>query len=572
MRIVNLLFILLILNVKLQSQDLGAIGKQKNPFKVTGSVSASQILYTADGIPNRRPPYNYFLAGNLNVSFYGWSVPLSFTYSNQQSQFQQPFNQFGATPYYKWVKLYAGYSNMTFSSYTLNGHIFLGGGVQLTPPGLFRFSAMFGRLNRSIGEDTNSTSILPTFLRMGGGFKVGMCKGSDGIDFIMFVAKDDPNSISNPIKQTIQAAENAVMSLVFTKSFLKKINILGEYAMSALNADARADKTVSKNPLFALVPFYASNLSTGYFSAYKANANYTGKGYMLGIGYERIDPGYRTLGAYYFNDDLENYTANGSTKVFNGKINISGSFGLQYNDLKGDKLSKMSRNIYSANVSYTPSQRLNLNLGYSNFQTFTRLRTLSEIERSNLDPRLNGNPDTLRFTQLSQSANLGANYTIGNLVNKKIRNTISTNFTFQTAGSARGDQNVVAGTNFYNSTLSFSRNLTPQALSMTFSFNSNISELEGNKSVLLGPSVTASKGFLEKKIKLNGAISWSNTLANGVKIGEVYNFKLGSTYLLLKKHNLNANIIIVNRNSTSATTTSKNFTEYTVNMGYGYSF
>lgn len=111
---------------ELQGQDLSQIGKGE-AIKVNGGISVSQLFNSSFGGEQRRDPYNYYLNGNLNFSIYGLSIPLTFNFSNQQFGFQQPFNQYGLSPTYKWITLHAGYTSMSFSPYTLSGHLFLGG-------------------------------------------------------------------------------------------------------------------------------------------------------------------------------------------------------------------------------------------------------------------------------------------------------------------------------------------------------------------------------------------------------------------------------------------------------------
>jgi hypothetical protein len=77
------------LTLPLYAQNLESIGK-KNPLAITGSASLNQILYAANAAQSRREPYSYFATGNVNFSLYGWSVPLSFSISNQSRNFQQP--------------------------------------------------------------------------------------------------------------------------------------------------------------------------------------------------------------------------------------------------------------------------------------------------------------------------------------------------------------------------------------------------------------------------------------------------------------------------------------------------
>jgi hypothetical protein len=144
-------FILVMLTLVASSQDLAQLGVNKG-LKLGGSVNISAIGYQAFGIPQRRDPFNWFLTGSLNVTLFGYSAPFSFSYSNANSSYSQPFNQFSFAPQYKWVKTYIGYNAMTFSRYTLAGHVFFGGGVELTP-GKWRVAAMYGRLKQAVPQD-----------------------------------------------------------------------------------------------------------------------------------------------------------------------------------------------------------------------------------------------------------------------------------------------------------------------------------------------------------------------------------------------------------------------------------
>ncbi len=108
---------------QLQAQDLGQIGEGK-ALKVNGGISFSQLYNTAFGGDLTREPYSYYLNGNINFSIYGLSIPLSFNFSNEQFGYSQPFNQYGISPTYEWITLQAGYTSMSFSPYTLSGHLF----------------------------------------------------------------------------------------------------------------------------------------------------------------------------------------------------------------------------------------------------------------------------------------------------------------------------------------------------------------------------------------------------------------------------------------------------------------
>lgn len=109
-----LLLVILFLAVSaLRAQDEGP--DWKHPIQVSGGLNATTGFYTAFGAPSRRPPFTYGLNANLNFKVLGMiDVPFSASFSQQQSNFTQPFNQYGISPKYKWVTAHIGYRNMTF--------------------------------------------------------------------------------------------------------------------------------------------------------------------------------------------------------------------------------------------------------------------------------------------------------------------------------------------------------------------------------------------------------------------------------------------------------------------------
>lgn len=110
-----LFFISILLTNALFAQDLENISKQK-PFAISSSLDIRGIGYTVDGIQARRSPFTYIVSGSPTITIYGLSIPLSFTFSEQDRSFRQPFNQFGLSPNYKWITLHGGYRNITFSN------------------------------------------------------------------------------------------------------------------------------------------------------------------------------------------------------------------------------------------------------------------------------------------------------------------------------------------------------------------------------------------------------------------------------------------------------------------------
>ncbi len=558
---------LLFLSLNSFSQNLETIGKEK-PIKISGGVSLSQIGYAASGISSRRDPYSYYATGNLNVSLYGWSIPLSFSYSNQGVSFQQPFNQFSMHPTYKWITLHAGFTSMNFSPYTVGGHLFSGVGVDANPTNKLRISALYGRFLKAVQPDTTAGSkVQAAYDRYGYGMKVGYGDGKDFVEAIVFRAQDEQQSIRFvPETQGILPQENLVVGFTGGKSLFQKLLVRFEWATSAITRDTRASKTSTENPLGNLGGLFTPRTSSSYYNAMKANVTYQGNGYSVGMGYERIDPQYRTLGSYFFNNDLENITVNAATAVLQGKVNLSANVGTQRDNLDESKATTMRRVVTALNVAFAPSQKFNLSVSYSSFQSFTNVRSqFVNINRLTQFDFL----DTLNFTQISQNANINSMYQLGN--NKNRRQTISLNLTAQDASDKQGQVEQNSGLRFYNFNSSYSLSLTPQNLTLSTSFNLSMSDGVASQSRTFGPTVAVTKQFFEKKLRTTASISHNESYANGLHTGSILNGRLSGNVSIKKKHNINLSTVVVNRNSVQEGA-AKSFTEFTATLGYVYSF
>src|SRR4051812_42836366 len=97
----SLCLLLILLSFTSYSQNLETIGLKKG-VKLNGSVNLNTVGYYTTGIQQRRDPFNWFLTGNLNVNLFGYNAPFTFSYSNANKNFSQPFNQFSFAPQYKW--------------------------------------------------------------------------------------------------------------------------------------------------------------------------------------------------------------------------------------------------------------------------------------------------------------------------------------------------------------------------------------------------------------------------------------------------------------------------------------
>lgn len=492
---------------KSTGQDLTDLS-EKEPVKVTGGLGYNAIGYHADGIEARRDPFTWYLNGNLNIAIYDFAIPLNFSYTNRQLNYTQPFNQIGITPSYKWAKAHIGYSNMNFSSYSLSGYTFLGGGVELTP-GKWNVSAMYGRLNKATEavqmDSVNFTD--PIYKRMGYGAKVGYRGEGYAVDVSIFSAEDDVESIDFvPEDSEVTPEENVVWSVAGSKQLMERVSFNFEYAQSRYNRDMR--------------DIFIDSLETedvntsGTFQAYNFGVGYGHNIYSLLFKYERIDPGYKTLGAYYNNNDMENITVNGSLNLLRNQLAIALSSGVQKNNLDDSEASSTRRLVGSVNVNYSPSAKWNFSTSYSNFNTYTNVRAQA-------DPTFQDELDTLNFYQVNQSATLSTMYSFGS---REVRKSISLNGSYQiTNEEATGAEDTQS--TFYSGNLAY-RFSFKDGTSASAAMNGNKSVFGTNESHSYGPNFTFSKPLMNKNIRSTFSGTYLKQETSGKPTSGVLNLRL----------------------------------------------
>lgn len=217
---------------------------------------------------------------------------------------------------------------MSFSPYTFNGLLFSGAGLELNPKIPLKVALITGRLNKAVEDDGNPNT-MPAYKRMGYGTHPKWEKKQYKLGVIGFYAKDDIHSLKKSLDERgISPQENLILSINGAFKIKKNIELFGEYANTAITTNQRATAigNVKEGIASHLIK---TNSSTENYSAFNTGANLQLKKGMIGIRYEKIEPGYRTLGAYYFNNDLENITLNSSFTLLKDKLSLSSNIGRQ---------------------------------------------------------------------------------------------------------------------------------------------------------------------------------------------------------------------------------------------------
>ncbi|NDV78145.1 hypothetical protein [Dysgonomonas sp. 511] len=549
-----------------QQVDLDNIGNitKNKPFTFNGGISAGTVMYGGTPQPGRQD-WTYYLNGSLNASIYGQvNIPISINLTNLGADLSYPSlpNRFSIHPTYKWATAHIGDVSMTFSPYTLNGHQFTGAGVELSP-GKFRIAAMGGRLLKKVDYSVENPEIMPNYKRMGYGLKAEYDTDKYAVGVTYFGAKDckDEDMRITFDSLGVMPMQNSVLAFNTRISLVSNLTLIAEYAISILTRDQNAPKESG-----GLVNnIFNKRTSTNTYNAFNARINYQLLKNTIGIGYERIDPDYQTLGAYYFNNDYENITLNFARPFLkDDKANIAVSFGVQRDDLNKDKEESTNRYVGSINLNYTPTENLQLSANYSTFQSHRNIK--SQFDYIN-ETSPYQNLDTLNFTQLSQNLDGSIMYTFKKTEKQNQR--ASLNLSYQTAADKQGGISIPGNVSrFVNSALGYGISFIPQGVNINSSFNASYNYGGGTESYTLGPMLGVSANLLKKTLMTGFSTSYNVNLNDEEVQAKVLNLRVNASYRILKKHSLNASFVWQNRDITSRGKTDLT----TTTVSYAYSF
>ncbi|MCX6271326.1 MAG: hypothetical protein NTU44_08945, partial [Bacteroidetes bacterium] len=471
--------------------------------------------------------------------------------SSQDRSFTQPFNQYGVSPTYKWITIHAGYRNIFFSPYTLAGATIYGCGIELHP-GTFRFGAIYGRLQKAVEEDTTNQQCQPAYKRTGYSIKLGLGTDLYFIDLIFLKASDDASSLTRePVKYMISPQENEVVGLTGHFQLSKKIIFQFDGAGSVYTNDTRALELKGKKQekYGSLIKI---RVSTQLLTAGQASLVYNDRNFGLKIQYKRVDPDYKSMGAYYFQGDLESYTVEPNFRFFKQKLRLGGSIGLQHDNILKQKLVTTDRTIGSVNLSFSPVQQYGIDISYANYGI---------AQKAGIRP-VN---DTVKIAQANQNINVMNRLSFTNKIRviNIILITSYQNLTDLNPYTANYTENTV----IYCS-LNFSVTLLSSGMTLNAGMIGNNNDFTGTRLQMLGPSAGISREIIKKMLSGNLNTSYLVNRVGGKSSGGVVNGNLGLNFRPFKKHSLNLNINLINNRLT--TDKSQSFTEFRFNLGYHF--
>lgn len=545
----------------LKAQDFTDIGKRK-PFVLSGSVGAqaSTRLNTQAAYSD---PFSYLFNLQLNPVVYGFSMPISVSFADNRFSYSQPFSRFSIQPTYKWITAYIGRTSMEMHPYGLSGHQFDGVGISLQPAGFpLKFMAMYGRLEKaradSVGARENSFQPLSSYKRSGYAFKADFEHKGQKVGVHFFRAADKASSLPAWARKNMAPQANNVVALDFSFTLYKDLYLQGQAGFSHYISDLSAEKT-GRN--------HRHNPSASWSTALKAGLAYK----WLNLAYERISPEYRTMGAYYFNQDFENLVLSfAHTFSF---VDLRAEIGWQHDDLKASKQNRTDRVVGSAYANFRINENFTTSANYSNFTSYTQSKP---IDLTRPDDPFVQDFDTVPFRQISQQAQWV--------------------FTFRTSPQARRAQEAGVDFSYQSSRLSVQQDFSDYLygnlrhsivlngdyrLQSALSVSTRLDRRQGQKQPLrygIGPSVSLSKSFLEKTLLASASCSYYIDMCAKQAESGIWGMRLNLSYTLKKAHHFDLNLSTRLNNAfrdvaaAEATATRKNNFEFQAMVGYRYQF
>lgn len=514
-----------------QSVALDRLGKDKW-LKYNGGIQVLGVFY--DGMAPR-DPFGYMVRGDLNFTLAGmYRLPFSFTYSDQQLRFPSPLklNRFSFHPSYKGLQLHLGDASMSFSPYTLSGHQFTGVGAEYRGSGAWSAAVMYGRLLKHVPYLPERSGVLPVHERRGYGVKLGYASKTWDLKAMVFTAKDRPDPATSDISKYPFPEQNLVLGWQGRLSVFQKGRLIVDHAHSVIGLEKEGVKRYFPRNYGDSISQY----SREQYHALKVSLDYPAFSGNLAVVYERVDPGYRTFGAYYFNADLENIAVAASQSLFKGKVALQLRSGVQRDNLDRAKNSEFRRMVNRVDLAYTPDDQLSVTTHYSNFLTHTNSRDqFDQINRmSTLDIS-----DTLSYRQLSQQASLNMRYQGGNASGNTRAWSLLLNFQENNnrTGATQGEQN---HDHFYQGALNY--DVRPRESGWQYGTTLNASLNNGGHSdrFTWGPGIHAGRSFLSKKLNTRMALGYNRTEGGEGYDGSVFNCRANASWNLYSAHQLGA--------------------------------
>ena len=548
-----LFFALLTSGSNVLAQDISQIA-QSDPLIITGSIGTRNTYYHSTGSYGNASPLSNTIYANLDISIYGFSMPFSLYYSNDNLDFNYPHISFNLTPHYKNWTGYVGRSSMQFSSYVMN-MAFNGVGVEYNNKKK-RFGVFYGNLRSAINDNpADPAARTPQYRRVGWGFKVGYGSGANFIDIYLLRAHDQLKSISEGWRTQVSPEENLVVGIKGAISPLPRLAITANVATSAFTADQQSEKiTVGEAARFDKV-FEAHTTSSVRFAG-DVSMSYSLFGVSAALTYRMIQPDYKSLGTYYMSNNYHSLGVSLNTMLFK-KISLSGSFSGQEDNLTNKQLYTTRGFVYNAMASTRIGEHLNLSAGYNGYTQVQGDGTAVVDEHRKIHRLLQSFTFTPTYTFDTETFSHNISVS-ANLTDNKDKNNYATG------------QSDVKTTGLG---LSYGITIKPWEIDLTSSLSHQLSKGYQSEYRSEIGSLSASRSFLKEKnlsVSATGTLCYNEVKYNSKNLSLGFDASVG--YTLAKVHTFSLAGGMNKYGDVNMTNRRSNLDDLDINVSFNYAY
>ncbi len=338
--------------------------QQSGPLDYSGSVGFTVRGYGVNGIPARRETISAQAFANASFNLLGLRSGINLTYTTQESRINQNINRLAFNTSWSWGTLAAGDVNPGYSRYGLRGINVRGGELTLNQ-GDFVFSMAGGQNRRPTEFNPDRAFVEPAFRRMVYAAKVGY--GRETSNYFRLsgaFVRDQQTSIGDT--DLVSPAENVHITTEGGLDLLGgRLQLEGEVTASALTPDMRNPEIGSGGSSF--FPSFLISEREGSFVDFagEMQMRLNLEGFRLQAQYERIQPGFESLGLSRILNDVERFALQPTFILMDNRLRVGVNTSLSRNNLLGQLFSTYYRYQAGTNMQYTVSERLTLSGAYN---------------------------------------------------------------------------------------------------------------------------------------------------------------------------------------------------------------
>lgn len=479
-----------------QEALLDAFGIE-GPLRVSGSVGFEGGLYGVDGIPSRRRAATGRIFGQAVASAYGLTYGLNMLLSNERTRLQQSLNRVDLSLRYRWFYADAGTISPTLPAYTVGG-ISLGGGVMELTPGRWTVTLTGGQVQRRAQRvRQGSGGLLETPDRWLAAGRVGYGEaGGTHVHVVGTVVRDAVPAGADA--ELLRSEANVTLSPVGSVVLLGgDLRLEGELTVSALTGDRTAEAMDERAGLLFMPGLLESRVGSRTDYAGRFDAHLRRGSARVQLGYERIQPGFESLGLAHLRSDQERLRLRTRFRLFQDRLQLGVTFGQRRNNLLGDLQTTLRRR----QIGLTASTRLFGTLAVT--AVYNRLGNLTQPEVEA--------PDLYERRQISQTVSLSLANTF---IRDEVTHTLALTSGYQTLGHS-SDQPLPegvkrAGFDNVNASLNYTASL-PGGLSLNASGSALRSDTPTTDLTVWSLRSGAGHRFFERRLSVNVTAGWSST-------------------------------------------------------------